>query len=107
LKGCATVITDPELAAEFVDQLGVDLQDQSCSVEVRSLGRTIVRWRDQIVAWHQALVTNGAAEATNNLINASSGSASGSAASPTTASEYSSTPAAQLRATRNRHSLLR
>jgi hypothetical protein len=68
LKGCATVITDPELAAEFVDQLGVDLQDQSCSVEVRSLGRTIVRWRDQIVAWHQALVTSGAAEATNNLI---------------------------------------
>jgi transposase len=68
LKGCATVITDPELAAEFVDQLGVDLQDQSCSVEVRSLGRTIARWCDQIVAWHQALVTNGAAEATNNLI---------------------------------------
>ena len=68
MKGCATVITDPELAAEFVDQLGVDLQDQSCSVEVRSLGRTIARWRDQIVAWHQALVTNGASEATNNLI---------------------------------------
>ena len=44
-------IGDAELAGEFVDQLGVDLQDQSCPHEVRSLGRTIVRWRDQIVAW--------------------------------------------------------
>jgi hypothetical protein len=23
------------------------------------LGRTIARWRDQIVAWHRALVTTG------------------------------------------------
>jgi transposase len=60
--------TDPELAAEFVEQLGVDLQDQSCPVEVRSLGRTIVRRRDQIVGCHQALVTNGPTEAINNLI---------------------------------------
>jgi hypothetical protein len=35
---------------------------------VRSLGRTIVRWSDQIVAWHQALVRNGPAEAVSNLI---------------------------------------
>jgi hypothetical protein len=35
---------------------------------VRSLGRTIVRWRDQIVAWHRALVSNGPTEAINNLI---------------------------------------
>jgi transposase len=61
-------ITDPELAGEFVDQLGTDLQDESCPPEVRSLGRTIVRWRDQIVAWHQALVSNGPTEAVNNLI---------------------------------------
>ena len=33
-----------------------------------SLGRTIVRWRDQIVAWHHALVSNGPTEAVNNLI---------------------------------------
>jgi transposase len=52
-------ITDPALAGEFVDQLGQDLQDESCPPEVRSLGRTIARWRDQIVAWHQALVSNG------------------------------------------------
>jgi transposase len=61
-------ITDEDLAAEFVDQLGVDLQDESCPPEVRSLGRTIVRWRDQIVAWHHARVSNGPTEAVNNLI---------------------------------------
>jgi transposase len=61
-------ITDATLAGEFVDQLGVDLQDESCSPEVNSLGRTIVRWRDQIVAWHRALVSNGPTEAVNNLI---------------------------------------
>jgi hypothetical protein len=61
-------ITDAGLAGEFVDQLGVDLQDETCPPEVRSLGRTIVRWRAQIVAWHQAMVSNGPTEAVNNLI---------------------------------------
>jgi transposase len=61
-------INDPKLAGEFVDQLGVDLQDESCPPEVRSLGRTILRWRDQIVAWHQAFVSNGPTGAVNNLI---------------------------------------
>lgn len=49
-------------------RLGHDLQDESCPVEVRQLGRTIVRWRDQIAAWHQAHVSNGPTEAANNLI---------------------------------------
>ena len=61
-------ITDADLAGEFVDQLSVDLQDESCPPEVNSLGRTIVRWRDQIVAWHHAHVSNGPTEAVNNLI---------------------------------------
>jgi transposase len=61
-------ITDPQLAGNFVEQLGADLQDDSCPAEVCSLGRTIARWRDQIVAWHQALVSNGPTEAVNNLI---------------------------------------
>jgi transposase len=61
-------ITDPDLAAEFVTQLGSDLQDESCPPEVHSLGRTITRWLDQIVAWHQARVSNGPTEAVNNLI---------------------------------------
>jgi transposase len=59
---------DPDLAIEFVDRLGRDLQHKSCPVEVRSLGRTLVRWRDQIAAWHRAHVTNGPTEAANNLI---------------------------------------
>ena len=61
-------ITDADLAGEFVDQLAGDLQDPTCPIEVRSLGRTIVRWRDQIVAWHHARVSNGPTEAINNLI---------------------------------------
>lgn len=61
-------ITDGELAGEFVDQLAADLQDQSCPPEVNSLGRTIARWRDQIVAWHRVRVSNGPTEAVNNLV---------------------------------------
>ena len=59
---------DPGLALEFVDRLGHDLQDDSCPPEVRQLGRTIIRWRHQIAAWHQAHVSNGPTEAANNLI---------------------------------------
>jgi len=61
-------IGDPGLAAGFVDQLAVDLQDQSCLPEVHSLGRTPRRWHAQIVVWHQARVSNGPTEAINNLI---------------------------------------
>ncbi len=60
--------TDAELADQFVDRLGHDLQDESCPPEVRQMGRTILRWRDQIVAWHRAHVSNGPTEAVNNLI---------------------------------------
>ncbi len=35
--------------------------------EVRRLGRTISRWRDQILAWHLSHVSNGPTEAVNNL----------------------------------------
>ncbi len=59
---------DPDLAVDFIDRLGRDLQDKSSPVEVRSLGRTLIRWRDQIAAWHHAHVTNGPTEAANNLI---------------------------------------
>jgi len=61
-------IADADVAAEFVTQLGHDLQDESCPVEVRQLGRTILRWRDQIAAWHQARFTNAPPKAANNLI---------------------------------------
>jgi transposase len=61
-------ITDLGLAGEFVDRLAADLQDRSCPPEVRQLGRTLRKWRDQIVAWHRAHVSNGPTEAVNNLI---------------------------------------
>jgi transposase len=59
---------DPDVALAFVTRLGRDIQDDSCPPEVRQLGRTIVRWRTQIAAWHQAHVSNGPTEAANNLI---------------------------------------
>jgi len=61
-------IDDPDTAAEFVARLGHDLQDDSCPPEIRQLGRTIVRWNQQISAWHRARVSNGPTEAINNLI---------------------------------------
>jgi transposase len=60
--------TDPDLALEWVTRLGHDLQDADCPHEVRRLGRTLIRWRHQIAAWHQAQVSNGPTEAANNLI---------------------------------------
>ena len=59
---------DAELALEWVTQLGRDLQDADYPIEARSLGRTLIRWRHQIAAWHEAHVTNGPTEAVNNLI---------------------------------------
>lgn len=41
-------ITNPDLAHDFVAQPGVDLQDADCPAEVHQLGRTILRWKDQI-----------------------------------------------------------
>jgi transposase len=61
-------ITDPVLASEYAGQLADDLRDDSMPPEVRSLGRTISRWRDLIVAWHRARVSNGPTEAVNNLV---------------------------------------
>jgi len=61
-------IEDPDLAGEYVTRLGHDLQDHDCPPEVRQLGRTIIRWADQIAAWHRARVSNGPTEAINNLI---------------------------------------
>ncbi len=59
---------DPDLALAFVERLGADLKDRSCPIEVRSLGRTLIRWKHQIAAWHQAHLSNGPTEAANNLI---------------------------------------
>jgi transposase len=44
------------------------MNDPSWPIEVRSLGRTLKRWRDLIIAWHRAKFTNAPTEAANNLI---------------------------------------
>jgi len=59
---------DPGLALDWVVQLGTDLQDADYPIEARSLGRTLIRWRHEIAAWHAAHVSNGPTEAVNNLI---------------------------------------
>lgn len=59
---------DPEVAVVFVDRLGHDLQDETCPIEVRSMGRTLLRWKNEIAAWHHGHVTNGPTKAANNLI---------------------------------------
>jgi transposase len=56
-----------ELAASFIDELIRDMADEGWPPEVRSLGRTLKRWRDQIIAWHQLHITNGPTESMNNL----------------------------------------
>lgn len=52
----------------FLDELIADMVDESMPPEVRSLGRTLHRWRDQLRAWHHAKVSNGPTEAANNLV---------------------------------------
>jgi len=59
---------DPALALEWVDALSDDMDNEEQPIEVRSLGRTLKRWRLQIAAWHEAQVSNGPTEAVNNLI---------------------------------------
>ena len=56
-----------KLAGEFIDELIRDMADPSWPVEVRSLGRTLKRWRQEIIAWHKLHVTNGPTESMNNL----------------------------------------
>lgn len=59
---------DQAMALEWVTQLGRDLQDADYPLEARSLGRTLIRWKKEIAAWHEAQVSNGPTEAVNNLI---------------------------------------
>jgi len=60
--------TDVVLAAVWIDETIRDFADREMPAEVRRLGRTIRRWRDQIIARHRSHVTNGPTEAVNNLI---------------------------------------
>ena len=48
-------IADPADAEVFLDELITEFGDAAHPIEVRSLGRTLGRWRDQILAWHQSV----------------------------------------------------
>jgi transposase len=56
-----------DLAGQFIDELVRDMADKAWTIEVRSLGRTLKRWRNEIIAWHKRHITNGPTESMNNL----------------------------------------
>ena len=64
----STTITIPTSQSSSSSGSAAISKTRSCPIEVRSLGRTLIRWKDQIAAWHRAHVTNGPTEAANNLI---------------------------------------
>ena len=61
-------IDDADTAAVFAALIGVDLQDDTCPPDVQCLGRTIVRWQDQIAACHQCRHTNEPTEAIDKRV---------------------------------------
>ena len=61
-------IPNLEMADRYLTELAADLQDDDFPPEVNALGRTLTRWRTEIVNWHRARASNGPAEAINNLV---------------------------------------
>ena len=57
-----------DAADDYLTDLAANLVDREMSPELRQLGRTLRRWHHEIVAWHQAQISNGPTEATNSLI---------------------------------------
>ena len=64
------VDTQPDAAAAraWIVRITGDFAQRWMPDEVRRLGRTLRAWTDQIVAWHDARVSNGPTEAINNRI---------------------------------------
>jgi transposase len=60
--------TGPDVAEAWVADIVRDFADGEMTPEVRRLGRTIGRWRHEIIAWRRSHVTNGSTEALNNLV---------------------------------------
>ncbi len=58
-------IPKPQMADRYLGELA----DDDSPPEVRSLGRTLTRWRTQIINWHRARASNGPAEALTTLSN--------------------------------------
>ncbi len=51
-----------------IDELRADMANPNWPVEVRSMGRTLTKWREAIIAWHRLRISNGPAEAMNLCI---------------------------------------
>ena len=58
---------DPDVAAAWLDGV-IDDCAQARPPELRSMARTLKRWRDQILNWHITGASNGPTEALNLLI---------------------------------------
>ena len=48
------------------DSVSKNGDDRTPPIEVRSLSRTLKRWRNELIAWHKLHNTNEATEATND-----------------------------------------
>ena len=59
---------DVKTASDWIDELARDMQFEKNPLEVHSLGRTLIHWKDEIIAWHKCHVTNATSEGINNLI---------------------------------------
>lgn len=59
--------TDVTLAGQWIDELVRDMSDKKRPPEVRALGKTLNRWKPEIIAWHAHQTTNGPTEGVNNL----------------------------------------
>jgi transposase len=54
-------------AEAWIDDIIEHFADRTCPPEVRRLGRTIRVWRDEILAWHKAHLSNRPTEAIKGL----------------------------------------
>lgn len=61
-------LADSETAKAWLEEISRNMKAPDNPLEVRSLGRTLEKWKDHILAWHIAHYTNAASEAMNNLI---------------------------------------
>ena len=94
LRDLYTLAADPDVAVAWLDGV-IDDCAQARPPELRSMARTLKRWRDQILNWHITGASNGPTEALNLLIKKiKRESVTASATSTTTDSASCSTPAA-------------
>jgi transposase len=67
LRDLYTLGDDPGLAGRWLDALIEDCR-HGTAAELRGMGTTLRRWRDQILAWHSTGASNGPTEGLNSII---------------------------------------